>query len=158
MQKNVQKYRLGVKKKSFWHSIIIIYAVILSLIPTAHSHDFRHDGGKIYHDLAQEVVDSHNHIDHHAANWPSDNLFTPYVNFADLSQHDHKSNLHAHDQDLLCRVSSIQSIDPPLFHAENFRCLSDIEPRKILNKYLPSTPPSSLAFVSIANNLPPPIV
>ncbi len=145
-------------KKRFWHTLLLFYIVTALLVPTVHSHDLRHDDGKIYHNLAQEVTDAHNHTDHHAASSPSDTLFTHSINFTDLSRHDHNSNLHAHAQNLLYRISNIQCLDSPSTHEVKCCSVSEVTSRKTFNKLSPVPPPSSLLFVSITTNLPPPIV
>lgn len=150
-------------KKRFWHTLLLFYLVTVFLTPAVHSHDHRHDDGKIHHDLTLRVAAAHNHAVHHAGEWHSENLFAPGVNFTDFSRHDHNSNQHSHFLDSLPLrakrgVGGLEKHKSFLLQAVSSSLAFKKVSCKISNQLSPTLPPSNPEFIFVATDLPPPTV
>lgn len=163
----MRQYIYG-NKKRFWLPLLLCSLVTTLLTPTIHSHDRRHDDGeiRIRHNLTLNLKADvpYNPGVHSAGEWLGENLFAPGANSADFSRHDHSGNQHAHSlETLILRAKrdsgGLKTLKPFLIQAV---ASSHLPFKKVSCKNycqaLPVTHPSTLKFIFVATDLPPPIV
>lgn len=148
-------------KKRFWHTLLLFFLIAAVVVPSVHSHDLRHDDGKIHHDLTLKVAATHNHVMEHPGKWHSETLLAPAANLTDFLWHDHNNTQHFHvPENQLIRTK--QGTEGIKTHKSFFSQAASSSLTfkkiscKIFSHLLPVTPPSHLEFIFVATDLPPP--